>query len=249
MKINFTQIFQDSWNFMRNQRSFFIVFCLCFFLVNAIAQFLLGTSFDNLAQQGQSTTILADENLNQVASLIMQPKVLFISFASEILNALLATWALVVIHQINQQSQFNLGQTVAISLKYFMGMVFINFLIIFPLLYGLSSLLLGGGLGLVLTLVGGYLFLRLCLAPLVYLFEHKGFFPSIQYSWQKSHKKLALLAIYCLINYLGYFVISNQLPIFSQQLLLQTVALALMSVIRGFLLIFSYRFYHLFIRL
>ena len=43
MPINFTQLFQDSWNFIRNQRQFIITFTVAFFLIS-LAIDMLGSA-------------------------------------------------------------------------------------------------------------------------------------------------------------------------------------------------------------
>ncbi|MDG6894621.1 hypothetical protein [Volucribacter amazonae] len=251
MQINFTQIFQDSWNFMRNQRTLVISFAVFFFLLTFTSQTLLDAMLPAIMQQlqNQPTQISAElpENINQTAMLMTNSQVMIISLTSQIINSLLSTWALISIHQISQHNQLSLAQTLTTSLKYFLGVLVLSVLVIFPLLYGVINLFLGSLFGLVLTLLGIYLFLRLCLSPLIYLFENHSFFSAIQFCWQQSNKRLSTLFIYCLIVYLLFSLITNQLAGFSHNIPLQIITIALHSLITVFSLVFSYRFYHLFI--
>ncbi|TCK01596.1 uncharacterized protein UPF0259 [Volucribacter psittacicida] len=251
MQINFTHIFQDSWNFIRNQRVFAMSFAIFFFLLTFTTQALLDTMLPAIMQQLQNQNVsLSSElpaSINQTASLMTNSNIMLISLISQIINSLLSTWALIAIHQISQHNQFSFAQTFTLSIKYFLAVLILSVLVIFPLLYGAINLLLGSLLGLVLTLLGIYIFLRLCLSPLIYLFENKSFFSAIQYCWQQTNKRLGTLAIYCLIVYVLFSLIANQLAGLNQNLFIQIITTALHSIITVFSLVFSYRFYHLFI--
>lgn len=252
MNINFTQIFQDSWNFMRNQRTLVITFAVFFFLLTFTTQAILDAVVPNIAEQLKNQPIQSNDTfpqeLSQTVALMTNSHIVFISLISQIINSLLSTWALVAIHQISQQRPFSLGQSFTIAIKYFIGVLLLGVLVIFPLLYGVINLLTGAFLGLILAVVGIYLFLRLCLSSLIYLFENKSFFTAIQYCWQQTNKRLSTIFIYCLIVYVLFSIIANQLIALNTNILLQIITIALNSLITLFSLVFSYRFYHLFIR-
>ncbi|PJG84766.1 hypothetical protein [Conservatibacter flavescens] len=250
MTINFTQIFQDSWNFVRNQRQIAISFMAAFFILALATQFILSQMAPAIMENLQTAPINNDlpPEAMSVFSTMLHPNVLTISLINQIISSLLSTWGIITLHHITQHRFRSLSDSFSQALRYFIGVLALNVLITIPLAYGLIVLLTGSILGLVVAIIGIYLFLRLCLAPLAYIIGQKSFTQSLKFVWQQSSGRISILLIYCLINYLLVSMLSNQLAAFNNNLIIQIITTAISSFISVFALVFSYRFYHLFIQ-
>ena len=106
MPINFTQIFQDSWNFMRNQQKITIQFIMLFFISSLATSLLIptGATPADLAVNEQTganelqALIIQADTTNSVAMLI---QVVFTMF--------LSAWGTVTIHQLSQRANLVLS--------------------------------------------------------------------------------------------------------------------------------------------
>ena len=87
MPINFTQLFQDSWNFIRNQHQFTRLFTVAFFLISLLI-YLLGTTLlepvatipnaEQLSPEQLATIMLQKINITQIILVNILTQVLFL---------------------------------------------------------------------------------------------------------------------------------------------------------------------------
>ena len=100
MPINFTQLFQDSWNFIRNQRQFIITFTVAFFLISLAIDMLGSALLEPIV------TIPNKENLppEQLLATILEKTditlLFFINIISQILFIAVSSWGILTIHQL-----------------------------------------------------------------------------------------------------------------------------------------------------
>ena len=127
MPINFTQIFQDSLNFMRNQRKTVLIFVGIFVvsqLINALVSVPMPSLGDNPnpSQQDIIDALSKVEPTALIGSFLFQQ--LFMSF--------IATFGIATIHHISQQNQNPINQGLMLTLRRFLGVVVLDIFMIWP---------------------------------------------------------------------------------------------------------------------
>ncbi|HHT7856393.1 hypothetical protein [Pasteurella multocida] len=253
MSINFTKIFQDSWNFVRNQRQITFTFVFAFFLSNLLISVLI-TSLSSAEAISQSK---ANEDLAQVLGMtIVGPSAIFLSFVHHIIYFIISAWCLISIHNISQNNLFSLSTSFSSALQRFLGAFVINILLLTPLLIGLSEVffslvvqksqpsifsLLSMGLGI-------YLCIRLCLASVHYLISTASISQSFKITWLAGIKRVARLFLYCLIVYFLLPMVTRQFSLLATNLILETLAALITAFLTVFSLVFTYRFYTIFMQ-
>ncbi|HDX1179534.1 TPA: hypothetical protein RNY19_001780 [Pasteurella multocida] len=253
MSINFTKIFQDSWNFVRNQRQISLTFVFAFFLANLLISLLI-TSLSPTDVISQSNN---NEDLAQVLGIAaVNSNVMMLSFAHQIIYFLISAWCLISIHQISQSSHFSLNTSFSQALQRFLGAFVINLLLLTPLLIGLSQIffslviqksqpamfsLLSMGLGI-------YLCIRFCLTSVHYLITTANISQSFKTTWQAGIKRVAPLFLYCLIVYFLLPMLTRQFSLLATNLLLEMLVALGTAFLTVFSLVFTYRFYTLFMQ-
>lgn len=217
---NFYQILEDSWNFFRNQFRLLLFFIVLFLLNN-----LLQLQFASEALFSQGTQS-------------------FTLFISKLADILLSVWCILTVDKISKQHHFSWPATFSNALgrfPFFMGLMVLN-VILLALGVGIAFASQTMSLSSIVSiLIGGYVCLRTCLLPYHYLFSNKGLIAAIQSTWRMSQNNLQTLLL--------YYILANITPLLLNMLLLRIsdyLAIAVNPVIAVFSLIFTYRFYTLF---
>ena len=135
MPINFTQIFQDSLNFMRNQRKTVLIFVGIFVvsqLINAVSVPMpsLGDN-PNPSQQDIIDALSKVEPTALIGSFLFQ----------QLLMSFIATFGIATIHHISQQNQNPINQGLMLTLHRFLGVVVLDIFMSLPLLFGLADVM------------------------------------------------------------------------------------------------------------
>lgn len=227
MPINFPQLLQDSWNFIRNRSQFSLIALVLLIAIQFVAAF------------GLSNVVVLNPSAALLPSLLIGVGNIFISVLL-ILN-------IKAINAGNFQSFFhNVGKALA-KLFPAIGLYIIMAL---PLSFGMSSILFGNMsgngtsiIGLPLLAIGIFFFVRLNLATYVFLVEDYRVGQAVKFMWQLAKGKMAMLFAYCLL--------ANVLPILITALVGRlgdnTAVMILSFVISAFLslftTIFGFRFY------
>ena len=165
MQINFTQIFQDSLNFMRNQRKIVLIFVGLFVatqLINALVSVPMPSLGDNPNPSQQDII----EALSKV-----EPTALIGSFLfQQLLMSFIATLGIATIHHISQQNENPINQGLILTLRRFLGVVVLDIFMSLPLLFGLADVMSSflsknalSPLAFVSMVFGLFFFVRLCL--------------------------------------------------------------------------------------
>ncbi|TCP95730.1 hypothetical protein EDC44_1079 [Cricetibacter osteomyelitidis] len=268
MNINFTQIFQDSWNFIRNQRRFTLSFMLIFVAVLIIFQLILGYMqpiiFKEVSEQfavmtqnipaeakAQLEAINGNDSTQSVLlslAMITHPRMLAILISSQVINSFVITCGIIAVHQISRLQPFSLSMAFARGLQCFLGVLAINIIVLMPIGLGAAFAVGGNALGSLLMLVGIYIFIRLCLAYFVYLIENKSIFEAIRFTWQKTQKGFGSLFIFFLLAYVVLTMLHSQLSVLDDNIVLLFIGMVLSAFLHLFSIIFSYRFYTLFMK-
>lgn len=241
MRINFTQILQDCWNFSRNQTRLVWFFTLLFVLNSVVSNFffipMLTPELPTTDLQGQ----LNIQKLNEIPFLLI--------------STFLTQWGMMSIHHLS--SNHSLGQNASIVFKRIFGVIFINILISLPLVFSLSTVLASvfqqkqvAIYSSLFIIFGVFLFVRLCMASVHYLFEPVGVMQALVFTWKKGTKRFLPLFVYCLIlNFILPLLLRRVFLFFSGvNPLLELVPLFLMAISNVFSFIFTYRFYTLFVQ-
>ncbi|ACA32466.1 hypothetical protein [Histophilus somni] len=241
--INFTHIFQDCWNFVRNQQKITLQFTALLFIVSVFALFF--------KQSIQTDTLELSETISNTETLQLSHYL----FISGLLRMFISAWGILTIHQLSQHIEPQLSQSVISTAKRFGGLLLLNILIAIPLGIGTSEILVSAIMhkspsifSLFALALGIFVFVRLNLLNVHYLIHNHSISQSLKTMWKSGVKRTHLLFLYTLINCLLPFLL-RQLSLFlSHNLFMEILITAIISLAEVFLLIFTYRFYTLFMQ-
>ena len=226
MPINFPQLLQDSWNFIRNRRQFSLTAMGLLLAIQLLATFVL------------SNFMVSASAVSLLPSLLIGIGNIFISVLL-VLN----------INDINVGIFQSFFQNTSKALAKLLPAISL-YIIMVPLSFGMSSILFsnisGSGasiFSLPLSAIGIFVFVRLNLAIYVFLVENYRVGQAVKFMWQLAKGKMAALFAYTLL--------ANLLPILITALvgrLGDNVAIMMLSfVISAFLSLFTtilgFRFY------
>lgn len=244
MPINFTALFQDSWNFMRNQTTLVYRFIFIYALFSLGSYFLssemLGNSeITHIANPEQTINI---EDIG-IFYLLQSTSFLFLN-----------CWAMLSVHQISQYQGFNLQQSFSKTLAKFIGVVALTVLLLLPLWiisFDILSAILTkrspSSFALPGIIIAIFVFIRLFLAPTAYLLDDQKWSKAIGYIWKSGTKRTGTLLLFCLLTQFVFGLITQQInALAATNLVLTLIAAILLAGINLFNLILTYRFYTLF---
>ena len=227
MPINFPQLLQDSWNFIRNRRQFSLTAMGLLLAIQLLATFVL------------SNFMVSASAVSLLPSLLIGIGNIFISVLL-VLN----------INDINVGIFQSFFQNTSKALAKLLPAISLYIIMVLPLSFGMSSILFsnisGSGasiFSLPLSAIGIFVFVRLNLAIYVFLVENYRVGQAVKFMWQLAKGKMAALFAYTLL--------ANLLPILITALvgrLGDNVAIMVLSfVISAFLSLFTtilgFRFY------
>ncbi|WP_347709589.1 hypothetical protein, partial [Pasteurella multocida] len=193
MSINFTKIFQDSWNFVRNQRQTTFTFVFAFFLSN----FLIGLLISSFSSTEVMSLGNSSDDLAQVLGITTPaPNGISLYFFHQIIDFIIAAWCLISIHHISQSNP-SLNASFSLALQRFFGALIINILLITPIIIGLSEIFFSltvkksqpSMFSLLSVGFGFYLCIRFCLTSTHYLITREGLIQSFQTTWKAGIKR------------------------------------------------------------
>ena len=227
MPINFPQLLQDSWNFIRNRRQFSLTAMGLLLAIQLLATFVL------------SNFMVSDSAVSLLPSFLIGIGNIFISVLL-VLN----------INDINVGIFQSFFQNTSKALAKLLPAISLYIIMVLPLSFGMSSILFsnisGSGasiFSLPLSAIGIFVFVRLNLAIYVFLVENYRVGQAVKFMWQLAKGKMAAL--------FAYTVLANLLPILITALvgrLGDNIAIMVLSfVISAFLSLFTtilgFRFY------
>ncbi|MGC7559665.1 hypothetical protein [Pasteurella sp. PK-2025] len=249
MAINFTKIFQDSWNFVRNTRQITFTFVLLFFLNHSLSSLVayLLIPEDVLTQNPEQ--FAQSLNLNNTAD----PLFYILIIVNHVISFLLSLWCLSAIHQVSH-SLYVPSTSLALAVKRFVGAFIINLLLVIPLLLGAAdavfSLIVAKSQPSVFSwtaiALGAYIFIRCCLASVYYLFNPISITQALRESWQSANQRMFMLLIYCVLIYFVLPLIGRKLITLNDHLVFELIVTLLIAFLNVFSLVFTYRFYSIF---
>ncbi|WP_040976118.1 hypothetical protein [Necropsobacter massiliensis] len=253
MPINFTQIFQDSWNFMRNQQKITLQFSAFFFVV----AFAVNLLVSNLVPANM--TIYAPSadtaDLTVVGNLMLSKEVILLGVVQVLLNLFISCWGMMTFHQLSERHQLPLSHTLSMTATRFIGVFFINLIIVLPMVIGLAESLLALAskqspslVSVFAITLGIFIFIRLNLATVHYLITRSSLAQTLKTIWLSGFKRTGVLFIYCLLIYFALPLVVRNIAALSDNMLFDIVISFIISALNVFSLIFTYRFYTLFMQ-
>ena len=246
MKINFTQVLQDSWNFFRNQQRILLQFVSILFMVQ-VASALLSPPL--IPQDAVVTNGLPD--LSKVNAVGFLSGYLITQF----FTTFVATWGLMTIHKISLQNYRTLGESFSSTLRRFIGVLVLEIISVIPILLGIGEV--GAAvatntspsiISLFAIIFGIWFFIRLNLSSLHYLTTQDGVGQSLQKIWLQGKNQKAALVVYTLIVYVFVPVLILQLSALATNMLFVLILGIIASLLSIFMLVVTYRFYSLFMK-
>ncbi|XWY22439.1 hypothetical protein ACNGTP_04675 [Bisgaard Taxon 45] len=252
MTINFTKIFQDSWNFVRNQRQITLTFVFAFFLSNFLISLLISSISSNEVMSLRNSS----DDLAQILGISTAgPNDASLYFFHQVINFILAAWCLISIHHISQSTP-SLNASFHLALQRFFGALIINILLITPIIIGLSeiffSLIVKKSQPSMFSLLsvgfGIYLCIRFCLTSTHYLITHEGLIQSFKTTWKAGIKRVIPLFSYSMMVYFLLPVVIRQLAAIATNLIVEIAVALLIAFLTVFSLVFTYRFYTIFMQ-
>jgi len=250
MPINFTQIFQDSLNFMRNQRKTVLIF-VGIFVVSQLINALVSVPMPSLGDNPNPSQQDIIDALSKV-----EPTVLIGSFLfQQLLMSFIATFGIATIHHISQQNQNPINQGLMLTLRRFLGVVVLDIFMSLPLLFGIADVMSSflsknalSPLAFVSMVLGLFFFVRLCLSPVHYIASNQSIGQSALQVWRAGIKRNGVLITYALITYLLLPLLANSISTTLGTSFLSVIFGILVALFQIFILVFTYRFYSLFMK-
>lgn len=239
MPIKFPELLQESWNFMRNQRSFSLTAFALLFALQAVITFIVPTQ--------QAVT---SENSDAMANISLLP-IILLSGANLLLSLLIILNIKAIVTQTFQHFFQPLGK----ALTQFLPALLISFLMVMPLSIGVSFGLMAGlgqsSLSLIalpLMITGIYIFVKLSLSLYVYLLEEpqKKVFESLSFMWKMSRGRMLPLMLYCVIAQLVPVLFSTSIGSLGNNMGVQMVSMLISAALNLFIVIFGFRFYQVY---
>lgn len=249
MKINFTQIFTDSWNFVRNQPRFLVQFSVLFAVETILFTYFL---------KQQIPTELLSKNLTQMdlSSIHIPSHLYFVVLLESFINLFLFAWVILAINQYSSRQFLSFSQICGRIFQRLLGLIGIIFLIGLPLVMSAVNVILAkvshssaSFIALLSFVLGIVIFVRFCLAFPYYLLNNITIMQCFQDLWRQGFKRSGTLFLFCLINYMFFPIIMQfVLSLNPGNLLIGTLLQLIASAVYVFSIIFLYRFYSCFIQ-
>ncbi len=244
MPLDFSRLFQDSWNFIRNQQQF------TFFSVLLLTLASFGMSF------AMSKVVPADlltQNLSSDQINIDAASVLGISLAYLLVNAWFHILIILNIKSISRGNYHHYFTNNLAVINYIAPVILFVFIMIMPIsiAFSFGSILVSvnsamGIIFLPLLISGLYIFIKLSLITYVYLLEEpkKRVSETFNFTWQLSRGRMVPLLLFCLVVYVAPLLLggifSGGQDLFSFGFFISHLINAFISL---FTIIFGFRFY------
>lgn len=238
MPIKFSNLLQDSWNFMRNQANFTVTGVALLVLLQ------LGTFY----LVPRPVVSLSNQDIVALLALQMAPTIVS-ALVSVFINILL----ILNIKSINNGNYQHFAQNVGETFKVFLPIVGLTIFMVLPMSIGISF---GGTVGqsgslaimiLPLMATGIYVFVKLCLVVYAYLLEEprKSFMETLKFTWGLSRGRMVPLFLFCVLSYMFPSLLGSVISNMGGELgvIVSQVVGAFISL---FVIIFSFRFYQVY---
>ncbi|EIJ69621.1 hypothetical protein E5Q53_02235 [Haemophilus parahaemolyticus] len=227
MPINFPQLLQDSWNFIRNRRQFSLTAIGLLLAIQLLATFVLA----NLMASNSTVSLLP--------SLLIGIGNIFISVLL-VLN----------INDINAGTFQSFFQNTGKALTKLLPAILLYIIMGLPLSFGMSSILFGNISGsganifsLPLLAIGIFVFVRLNLSTYVFLVENYRVGQAVKFMWQLAKGKMAVLFAYTLLANLLPILITALVGRLGDNVAIMVLSFMISAFLSLFTTIFSFRFY------
>ena len=227
MPINFPQLLQDSWNFIRNRRQFSLTAIGLLLAIQLLATFVL----TNLMASNSTVSLLP--------SLLIGIGNIFISVLL-VLN----------INDINAGIFQSFFQNTSKALAKLLPAISLNIIMVLPLSFGMSSILFsnisGSGasiFSLPLSAIGIFVFVRLNLAIYVFLVENYRVGQAVKFMWQLAKGKMAALFAYTLLANLLPILITTLVGRLGDNVEIMVLSFVISAFLSLFTTILGFRFY------
>lgn len=227
MPINFPQLLQDSWNFIRNRSQFSLTAMILLIAIQLVATFVL------------SGLILSNSPAALLPSLLIGVGNIFISILL-ILN-------IKAINAGNFQSFFQNAGKAFVKL---LPAISLYIIMVLPLSFGMSSILFGNIsgngtsiIGLPLLAIGIFIFVRLNLATYAFLVEDYRVGQAVKFMWQLAKGKMAALFAYSLLANVLPILITALIGRLGDNIAVTIFAFVISAFLSLFTTIFGFRFY------
>lgn len=243
MPINFVQLLQDSWNFMRNQYQFSLFAILLLLILQLSTLYLLPQT------QLSSAELQSPDMVEKVLQAQLMPAVIQ-GLISVFINILI----ILNIKSINNGNYHHFFQHLSGVGKYFFAVLVLTLLMVMPLSFSVALggvAVQGSSLSIMmipLMIVGIFIFVKLCLVIYVYLVEEpqKKMGESIKFVWELSRGKMRILFLFCVLSYLVPSLLSSVIANLVGGEIGLFISQVFGAALTLFLVIFGFRFYQVF---
>lgn len=227
MPINFPQLLQDSWNFIRNRSQFSLTAIGLLLAIQLLATFVL------------SNFMVSDSAVSLLPSFLIGIGNIFISVLL-VLN----------INDINAGTFQSFFQNTSKALAKLLPAISLNIIMVLPLSFGVSSILFsnisGSGasiFSLPLSAIGIFVFVRLNLAIYVFLVENYRVGQAVKFMWQLAKGKMAALFAYTLLADLLPILITALVGRLGDNIAIMVLSFVISAFLSLFTTILGFRFY------
>ena len=227
MPINFPQLLQDSWNFIRNRSQFSLTAIGLLLAIQLLATFVLA----NLMASNSTVSLLP--------SLLIGIGNIFISVLL-VLN----------INDINSGTFQSFFQNTSKALTKLLPAILLYIIMGLPLSFAMSSILFGNISGsganifsLPLLAIGIFVFVRLNLSTYVFLVENYRVGQAVKFMWQLAKGKMVALFAYTLLANLLPILITALVGRLGDNVAIMVLSFMISAFLSLFTTILGFRFY------
>lgn len=242
MPIKFMDLFQQSWNFMRNQRSFSIFAISTIVVVQLLVILLLSNQAPEISQEQ-----IEQQQIEPAQMLAFLLPTILLGVINLFINVLM----ILNIQSINNGNYQHFFQNTSATIRSFLPVLLLQIVMILPLSLGISFMTTSPEMMIVafpLILVGFYLFFKLCLVIYVYLLEkpQKTLSETIKFTLHLSRGKMMPLILFCVISYVVPGILSRFIVVLGNNMVGNVFSIVLSAFITVFMAVFSFRFYQVY---
>ncbi len=245
MPINFFQLLQDSWNFMRNQKTFSLYATGLLIVFQAVGLLASSSLIKTQAE------ILAGGRKSVDLSMVLSG--LAPSIITALINLLIMVLIILNIKAINAGHYQHFFQNMGKAVAKLLPIVLLYILMLFPLAFALSSVQMGAMgelsiLALPLLVMGILVYVKLSLSIYTYLVEETEVFQAVKFTWEFTKGKFLAVFGYCLISSLIPQMLTSLLSrglVSVNEILAIVLSLFVATIFSVFTTIFGFRFYQI----
>lgn len=231
MLMNFPQLIQDSWNFIRNRSQFSLFAIILLVAIQATVLLIM-----------PNTPVSAEASISMLLPTVI--------IGTAIANVYVSLLLILNIKSINAGQYHAFLQNALTAFNKLLPAIGLYILMMLPLSFGLSPVFLSvmseNGVSIIslpLLVMGIFIFMKLCLSIYIYLIEEYSFGQAVKFTWNFTKGKMNLMIGYCLIANVLPQLLAGLVSKLGDNIAVMIISFFISAFLSLFTTIFGFRFY------